>query len=143
MKPQGLGGFNYCMTIIDAATMYTWVIFLVLKGDAGQKLHEFIRWLQNQSGRSVKVIMRDGGKEYSPTKSKRFAKKIGIDVRESLPMLISTPCTPLRLHLPFCQTSSCRNTVGSRISLSFSCAGTETSMPCLFGCRHWGQSFHA
>ena len=85
MEPQGLGGFNYCMTIIDAATMYTWVIILVLKGDAGQKLHEFIRWLQNQSGRSVKVIMRDGGKEYSPTESKRFAKKIGIDVRESAP----------------------------------------------------------
>jgi hypothetical protein len=69
MKPQGLGGFNYCMTVIDAATMYTWVIFLVQKGDAGQKLHNFIRWLQNQSRKSVKVIMRDGGTEYSPTES--------------------------------------------------------------------------
>jgi 2-hydroxychromene-2-carboxylate isomerase len=85
MKPQGLGGFNYCMTIIDAVTMYTWVIFLVQKGDAAQKLHDFIRWLQNQSGKSVKVIMRDGGKEYSPIESKRFAKEFGIDVRESAP----------------------------------------------------------
>jgi hypothetical protein len=85
MKLQGLGGFNYCMTVIDAAMMYTWVIFLVQKGDAEQKLHEFIRWLQNQYGKSVKVIMRDGGTEYSLTESKRFAKEFGIDVRESAP----------------------------------------------------------
>ena len=36
MKLQGLGGFNYFMTIIDGATMYTWVVFLVQKSEAGQ-----------------------------------------------------------------------------------------------------------
>jgi hypothetical protein len=29
VKPQEFGGYNYFMTIIDAATMYTWVVFLV------------------------------------------------------------------------------------------------------------------
>jgi hypothetical protein len=46
MKPQGIGGFNYFMTIIDSTTMYTWVISLIGKGEAGPKLHEFIRWLE-------------------------------------------------------------------------------------------------
>ena len=85
VKPQGLGGFNHFMTIIDAATMYTWVVFLVYKGEAGQKLHDFVRWLEKQSGKSVKVIMRDGGKEYSPTEQITFAKEKGIDFRESAP----------------------------------------------------------
>ena len=58
MKLQGLGGFNYCLTVIDGATMYTWVLFLTEKGEAGRKLHDFVRWLENQSGKSVKVIVR-------------------------------------------------------------------------------------
>ena len=29
--------------------------------------------------------MRDGGTEYSPTESKRFAKEFGIDIHESAP----------------------------------------------------------
>jgi hypothetical protein len=78
MKPQGLGGFNYCLTVIDGATMYNWVLFLIEKGEAGRKLHDFVRWLENQSGKSVKVIVRDGGKEYSPTEEKRFAREKGI-----------------------------------------------------------------
>jgi hypothetical protein len=85
MKPQGLGGFNYFMTVIDAATMYTWVISLVQKGEAGQRLHDFVRWLEKQSGKSVQSIMRDGGKEYSPAEQIKFAKEKGIDVRESAP----------------------------------------------------------
>ena len=85
VKPQGLGGFNHFMTIIDSATMYTWVVFLVQKSEAGQKLQDFIRWLEKQSGRSVKMIMRDGGREYSPTEEKLFARETGIDVRESAP----------------------------------------------------------
>jgi hypothetical protein len=41
--------------------------------------------LENQSGRTVKVIMRDGGKEYSPAAEKAFAREKGIDIRESAP----------------------------------------------------------
>jgi hypothetical protein len=85
MKPQGLGGFNYCLTVIDSATLYTWMLFLIEKGEAGRKLHDFVRWLENQSGKSVKVIVRDGGKEYSPTEEKRFAREKGIEIRESAP----------------------------------------------------------
>ena len=80
MKPQGLGRFNHCLTIIDVATMYTWVLFLTDKGEAGRKLHDFVRWLENQSGKSVKVIVRDGGKEYSPTEEKRFVREKGIKI---------------------------------------------------------------
>ena len=85
IKPQGLGRFNHCLTIIDGATMYTRVLFLTEKGEAGRKLHDFVRWLENQSGKSVKVIVRDCGKEYSPTEEKRFAREKGIQIRESTP----------------------------------------------------------
>src|SRR5580692_3933141 len=53
VKPQGLGGFNHFMTIIDSATMYMWVVFLVQKSEASQKLQDFIHWLEKQSGWSV------------------------------------------------------------------------------------------
>lgn len=85
LKPQGIGGFNYAMTIIDAATMYTWVVYLPQKSDAGSRLHEFIRWLEKQSGKSVKTIVRDGGKEYLPNAAIEFAKEKGIVIRESAP----------------------------------------------------------
>jgi hypothetical protein len=85
IKPQGLGGFNYFMTIIDAATMHTWVIFLVQKSEAGPKLHEFIRWLEKQSGKSVKTIMRDGGGEYSPVEEKLFAREMDMTICETEP----------------------------------------------------------
>jgi hypothetical protein len=65
--------------------MYTWILFLTEKGEAGRKLHDFVRWLENQSGKSVKVIVRDGGKEYSPTEERRFAREKGIEIRESAP----------------------------------------------------------
>jgi hypothetical protein len=45
------------MTIIDDATMYTSVIFLVQKAEAGQKLQEFVCWLEKQSAKTVKVIV--------------------------------------------------------------------------------------
>jgi transposase InsO family protein len=61
------------------------VALLNQKADAGQRLHEFIRWQENQSGKSLKVIVRDGGKEYAPAKEKRFARLKGIDIRESAP----------------------------------------------------------
>jgi hypothetical protein len=85
MKPQGIGGFNYIMTVIDAAIMYTWVIILVQKSEAGQKLNEFIRWLEKQSGKPVQTIMRDGGKEYSQINSEIFAKEKGLVIQESAP----------------------------------------------------------
>jgi hypothetical protein len=75
LKPQGIGGFNYTMTVIDTATMYTWVVYLVQKSDAGSKLYEFIRWLEKQSGKSVKTVIRDSGKEYLPNEAVQFAKE--------------------------------------------------------------------
>jgi hypothetical protein len=85
MKPPGFGGFNYFMTVIDSATLYVWTIFLVQKSDAGPKLQNFVVWLQNQSGKTVKTIVRDGGKEYVPNEEKIFARQFGIVVRESAP----------------------------------------------------------
>ena len=85
MKPSGFGGFNYFMTMVDSATMYVWVVFLVQKSEAGPKLQNFVTWLQNQSGKSVKVIVRDGGKEYVPNEEKIFARQFGITIRESAP----------------------------------------------------------
>ena len=85
VKPQGFGGYNYFMTIIDSATMYTWVVFLVQKAKARQKLQEFVRWLEKQSAKTVKVIVRDGGKEYSPKSEGPFTREMGIDVHESAP----------------------------------------------------------
>ena len=42
-------------------------------------------WLENLSGRTIKVIIRDGGKEYSPAAEKAFAREKGIHIRESAP----------------------------------------------------------
>ena len=79
-KPQGIGGFNYFMPIRDTAMMYGWVILLVQKNEAGPKLQNFIIWLEKQSGRSVKVIIKDGGKEFIPTLIKQFATQKGIAI---------------------------------------------------------------
>jgi hypothetical protein len=85
VKPQGLGGYNYFITVIDAATMYTWVMFMVQKLEAAQKLQEFVRWMEKPSGRSVKMIMRDGGKEYSPAEEKLFACEKSMHICETTP----------------------------------------------------------
>jgi IS30 family transposase len=85
MKPSGFGGFNYFMMVVDSVSMYVWIIFLVQKNEAGPKLKNFIVWLQNQFGKTVKTIVRDGGKEYIPNEEKIFAKQFGIVIRESAP----------------------------------------------------------
>ena len=85
VKLQGLGEFNYFITVIDAPTIYTWVMFMDQKSEAVQKLQEFVCWMEKQSGKSVKMIMRDGGKEYSPAEEKLFARKKGMHIRETTP----------------------------------------------------------
>ena len=84
-KPQGIGGFNYFMLIRDTVTMYGWLILLVRKNEAGRKLQNFIVWREKQPGRSVKVIITDGGKEFIPTLIKQFAAQKGIAIQESAP----------------------------------------------------------
>ena len=79
-KPQGISGFNYFMPIRDTAMMYGWVILLVQKNEAGPKLQNFIIWIEKQSGRSVKVIIKDGGKEFILTSIKQFAAQKGIAI---------------------------------------------------------------
>lgn len=71
---------NHCyfLTIVDDFSRATWAILLHNKGEATQKLKDFIKEVNNQFDKTLKTIRTDNRTEFLNTKVQKFLKDFGI-----------------------------------------------------------------
>ena len=58
-------GHKYFLTIVDDRSRFTWVYLMTLKSEARVLLQNFIKLVQVQFNRHVKIVRSDNGKEFS------------------------------------------------------------------------------
>ncbi|CAN1291611.1 Retrovirus-related Pol polyprotein from transposon RE1 [Linum perenne] len=78
-------GYKYFALFIDHATRYIWIYFLRHKSDLLQVAQEFVRMVQTQFNRPVKVIRSDPGGEFSSHALKKFYTDNGMLYQQSCP----------------------------------------------------------
>ncbi|CAN1240951.1 Retrovirus-related Pol polyprotein from transposon TNT 1-94 [Linum perenne] len=78
-------GFRYFALFIDHKTRYAWVYFLRLKSDLILVAKEFVRMVQTQFGKTVKVIRSDPDGEFSSHALKEFYTENGMLYQQSCP----------------------------------------------------------
>ncbi|CAL1672144.1 unnamed protein product [Lasius platythorax] len=64
MRTESEGGARYFITFIDDYTRWCKVYFMRSKSEVTQKFTEFMNFAEKQTGRKIKAIHSDNGKEY-------------------------------------------------------------------------------
>lgn len=88
MEVESLGKKSYFVTFKDDFSGFRYIYFIKHKSEVVDKLKIFCLEVENQFGRNIKEIHRDGGKEYDNQWVKRFLNERGIKVT------VNTPYTP-------------------------------------------------
>ena len=73
------------ISLIDDATQYCEVRFMVSKGEASEKLKEYLTYLEHQLGCRTKAVRADNGKEYLKNEFISWCKETGIDLQVTAP----------------------------------------------------------
>ena len=73
------------ISLIDDMTQYCEVRFMVSKGEASEKLKEYLIYLECQLGRWTKAVCADNGKEYLENEFLSWCKETGIDLQVTAP----------------------------------------------------------
>ena len=73
-----IGGFEYFITFIDDMSRYGYVYLMKYKSESFEKFKEFKNEVENQTGKSIKVLRSDRGGEYLSTEFQEFLKDNGI-----------------------------------------------------------------
>ncbi|GJZ15212.1 putative ribonuclease H-like domain-containing protein [Tanacetum coccineum] len=68
----------YCLVITDAFSRFSWVFFLAKKDETVGILKEFIKLVENQLNKKVKVIRSDNGTEFKNRDLIEFCRSKGI-----------------------------------------------------------------
>jgi hypothetical protein len=65
MPRKCLSGCEYYLTFIDDYSRKTWIYFLKTKSKVFKRFREFRAFVENQSGKRIKVLRSDNEGEYS------------------------------------------------------------------------------
>ena len=76
---------HWYIFLINDATRYCEVRFMVSKGEASEKLKEYLTYLERQLGRRTKAVRADNGKEYLKNEFISWCKETGIDLQVTAP----------------------------------------------------------
>lgn len=80
-----IDGYRYFVTFIDDKTRYTMVGLIKTKDEVLEKFKEFRQLVQNQTGKTIKAIRSDNGKEYLNKAFFDYLKSEGIMSQFSTP----------------------------------------------------------
>lgn len=80
-----MGGSRYFATFIDDSTRWCEVRFLKRKSDVLDAFQEVKHLMENQTGKRIKCIQSDNGKEYCNIDFDQYLKKCGIKRRLTVP----------------------------------------------------------
>ena len=85
MKCLSLGKRKYFITFIDDFSRYTTTYVISNKGEALQKLKEFVATTSNMFGRKPKILRSDNGGEYINKEMEDYLRKNGIEHQVTVP----------------------------------------------------------
>ncbi|CAK9829622.1 Retrovirus-related Pol polyprotein from transposon TNT 1-94 [Anthophora retusa] len=85
MRTESNGGTLYFVTFIDDASRWCEVRFLRRKSEAFAAFREVKKMLENFSGRKIKYLQSDNGREYVNEQFDDFLKENGIQPRLTVP----------------------------------------------------------
>lgn len=85
MREDSLGGAKYFIQFIDDCSRWSEVHFLKSKSDTFQAVKNFVNLMENQTGRKLKCIQSDNGKEFVNKTLDEFLRERGIIRRLTIP----------------------------------------------------------
>lgn len=85
MSEMSRQGFRYYVEFIDDYSRMTWVYPLSGKHEVAARFKEFKTWIENQTGKRIKVLRSDSGGEYESYEMKTILKDSGIFHERSAP----------------------------------------------------------
>lgn len=85
METMSIGKAKYFVTFIDDYSRKTYVYFLRSKSETFPAFQEFKAQVENQTGRKIKAMRSDNGREYVNNEMDEFLKKNGIIHQTSTP----------------------------------------------------------
>jgi len=85
MRTESQGGARYFVTFIDDYTRWCEVYFMRNKSDVTGKFKEYIKFAERYTGRKIKAIQSDNGKEYCNSTMDALFKEHGIRHRLTVP----------------------------------------------------------
>jgi transposase InsO family protein len=78
MQTESIGGSFYFLAFIDDFSKKIWIYFLRHKSKTFAKFKEFKEEDEKQSGKHIKALRSDGGREYNSNEFENFFKSQGI-----------------------------------------------------------------
>lgn len=73
-----LGGYLYYVIFIDDFSRKTWIHFLKSKDQTFKKFKDYKALVENQTGKSIKILRTNSGTEYESNEFKEFCREAGI-----------------------------------------------------------------
>ena len=78
MNVQAIGDFSYFVVFIDDRSRYGHIYLMKHKSEALERFKEFRSKVEKQSGKSIKILRSDQGREYLSYKFIGYLKENGI-----------------------------------------------------------------
>jgi transposase InsO family protein len=78
MEVSSVSGMKYILIFVDDCSRKIFVYYLKNKSDVVSKFKDFKAFAKNQTGKSLKVLRTDNGKEYVNAELKRLLTSYGI-----------------------------------------------------------------
>ena len=85
MSVKSLGGSSYFVSFIDDFSRFTKVYFIMQKSEVLVKFKEFVNFVKNQFGKTVKVLRSDNGGEYKSRLFADYLKEEGVIHQTTVP----------------------------------------------------------
>jgi transposase InsO family protein len=79
MRTPSLDKSRYFILFIDDYSRMTWVYFLHEKSEVFKTFQKFKNHVEKQSGRNIKVLRSDRGKEYTSKEFNKFCEEEGVE----------------------------------------------------------------
>lgn len=83
---ESLGGSKYFLSIVDdySRKVFIYTLIIKTKGEVFDKFIEFKNLAENQTGRKIKAIRSDNGKEFENKKFDEYAKENGVVLQRTI-----------------------------------------------------------
>lgn len=85
MEEASIGGSKYFMTLTDDFSRKVFVYFLEKKSQVRDTIEEFKTFVEKQTGKPIKSIRTDNGREYVNRDLENFLRKAGIRHQQTVP----------------------------------------------------------
>lgn len=85
MEVSSINGSRYMLIFIDDFSRKVYAYFIKRKDEVSEKFYEFKKFVENQTGKTIKAFRSDNGTEYCNNKMKKIMIQSGIQHQTTVP----------------------------------------------------------